>query len=399
MKLKIGSLFSGYGGLDLAAAEVLGGEVAWHCEWDDAPSKILAHHFPDIPNFRDVSLVDFTQVPSVDVLTGGFPCQDVSLAGRRAGLKDGTRSGLWSEFARAIDELHPSLVVIENVRGLLSAEADRNMEPDAWLVGDGDSRPSLRALGAVLGDLADLGYDAEWCGVRAADAGAPHGRFRVFVVAYSQGEPWRVGYGDDVPAGRGAGRLGAIAGAGSAQDSDESTRDQWGKSAPGQAEGGRARPDARGRSGTPTADADRVGRDGRAEEPGRRAVLAPVAGDQSAPTDPDNSGRERFGRLEAVERDLDRRDGTDTAWGDYEPAIRRWERMTGRLAPAPTAADGKKGGHRLSAHFVEWMMGLPDGWVTAPEIGLTRNEQLKALGNGVVPQQAALALRTLLAAS
>lgn len=73
--------------------------------------------------------------------------------------------------------------------------------------------------------------------------------------------------------------------------------------------------------------------------------------------------------------------------------------MTGRVAPAPTAADGKKGGHRLSAHFVEWMMGLPDGWVTAPEIGLTRNEQLKALGNGVVPQQAALALRTLLAAS
>ena len=70
--------------------------------------------------------------------------------------------------------------------------------------------------------------------------------------------------------------------------------------------------------------------------------------------------------------------------------------MTGRMAPAPTNPDGKKGGHRLSARFVEWMMGLPAGHVTNPAIGLTRNEQLKALGNGVVPQQAALAVRTLL---
>ena len=187
--MKIGSLFSGYGGLDLGVMSVLGGEVAWHVEFDDAPSRILAYHWPDVPNYGDVTKVDWSTVPPVDVLTGGFPCQDVSLAGARAGLKDGTRSGLWSEFARAIDTLRPSLVVIENVRGLLSAAADSDMEPCPWCVGDNEGEPCLRALGAVLGDLADLGYDARWVGVRAADAGAPHGRFRVFIVANPAGQP------------------------------------------------------------------------------------------------------------------------------------------------------------------------------------------------------------------
>ena len=134
--MKIGSLFSGYGGLDLAVEEVLGGEVAWFCEWDDAPGKILQKRFPGIPNFRDVSKVDWASVPPVDVLTGGFPCQDVSLAGGRAGLAAGTRSGLWSEFAKAISVLQPKLVIIENVRGLLSAKADSDMEWCSWCMGE-----------------------------------------------------------------------------------------------------------------------------------------------------------------------------------------------------------------------------------------------------------------------
>jgi DNA (cytosine-5)-methyltransferase 1 len=82
-------------------------------------------------------------------------------------------------------------------------------------------------------------------------------------------------------------------------------------------------------------------------------------------------------------------------WGKFAPAIERWERLT-RPAPAPTKPDGKDGAHRLSSEFTEWMMGLPEGWVTSTEIGLKRNEQLKACGNGVVPQQAELALRILL---
>jgi DNA (cytosine-5)-methyltransferase 1 len=182
--MKIGSLFSGYGGLDLAVMAVTGAEVAWHCEWDEAPSKILDKNWPGVPNYRDVSTVDFTTVEPVDILTGGFPCQDLSLAGKRAGLKEGTRSGLWLEFARAIEELKPRLVVIENVRGLLSATAQGDVEQCAWCVGETDGEPVLRALGAVSGSLADIGYDCRWTTIRASDAGAPHQRARVFIVAY-----------------------------------------------------------------------------------------------------------------------------------------------------------------------------------------------------------------------
>lgn len=84
----------------------------------------------------------------------------------------------------------------------------------------------------------------------------------------------------------------------------------------------------------------------------------------------------------------------EISWGKFGPAIRRWEKITGRLAPAPTKPDGKDGAHRLSSKFTEWMMGLPDGWIT--DCGLSRNEELKAAGNGVVPQQAEMALRLLL---
>jgi DNA (cytosine-5)-methyltransferase 1 len=182
--MKIGSLFSGYGGLDLAVTKLTGAEVAWHCEWEDAPSQILEAHFPGVPNYRDVSKVDFTQVEPVDILTGGFPCQDLSLAGKRAGLQDGTRSGLWSEFYRAIQEIKPKLVIIENVRGLLSAKADSGMEYGTEIMEQAERGTVLRALGVVLGDLADIGYDAKWTGVRASDAGAAHQRFRVFIVAY-----------------------------------------------------------------------------------------------------------------------------------------------------------------------------------------------------------------------
>ena len=88
-----------------------------------------------------------------------------------------------------------------------------------------------------------------------------------------------------------------------------------------------------------------------------------------------------------------------TEWGQYAGAIHRWEEVTGREAPAPTRADGQNGQHRLNPIFVEWMMGLEEGHVTAPEIGLSRNDQLKACGNGVVPQQAVLALTELLGLS
>ena len=184
MTYRIGSLFSGYGGLDLAVSKFWGGRVVWHCEWDDDASKVLEAHWPDVPNYRDVSTVDWEAVEPVDILTGGFPCQDVSAAGIRRGLQPGTRSGLWTEFARAISILEPKFVVIENVRGLLSAKAHSDLEWCSWCMGEADDgRPAMRALGAVLGDLAELGYDADWTSVRASDAGAPHQRSRVFILA------------------------------------------------------------------------------------------------------------------------------------------------------------------------------------------------------------------------
>lgn len=170
---RIGSLFSGYGGLDMAVEAFFGARTAWHVQYEPPDKKgredphqfaaaILAHHYPAVPNHGDITAVDYARVEPVDILTGGFPCTDVSLAGKRAGLNDGTRSGLWAHMARAIAVLNPKLVVIENVRGLLSAPADGDVEPCTWCMGDLDGEPALRALGAVLADLAELGFDAEW---------------------------------------------------------------------------------------------------------------------------------------------------------------------------------------------------------------------------------------------
>lgn len=149
-----------------------------------APSKVLEVRYPGVPNHGDVSTIDWTTVERPNVLAGGFPCQDVSLAGRRNGMSEGTRSGLWSEFAKAIDILRPDWVVIENVRGLLSADANSDVEPCTWCLGEDGHEHALRALGAVLGDLADLGFDAEWTGLPASTIGAPHGRFRIFILAW-----------------------------------------------------------------------------------------------------------------------------------------------------------------------------------------------------------------------
>ncbi len=183
-KLKVGSLFSGYGGLDLATTKVFDAEVVWHCEWEKAPSAVLDAQWPGVPNFHDVSKVDFTQVEPVDILTGGFPCQDLSVAGKRKGLTEGTRSNLWFEFHRAIVELQPKFVVIENVRGLLSGKANSELEPGSVGLEYKEGKPFLRAMGAVAGSLADIGYDCRWTTVRASDAGAPHRRERVFILAY-----------------------------------------------------------------------------------------------------------------------------------------------------------------------------------------------------------------------
>ena len=306
--MRLGELFAGYGGLGMGVQAAIGGDLAWYSEIEPAANVVMAHHHPGVPNLGDITTIDWAGVEPVDALTGGFPCQDLSHAGKGKGLRPGTRSGLWEHMAYAIDQLRPRLVVIENVRGLLSASAHCDVEPCPWCLGDdGDEHP-LRALGAVLGDLADIGYDAEWVGVRAADVGAPHGRFRVFVAAHP--------------------------------DSIGGTR----------------------RLPRPTDD-------------DRRDAAGGVEGGQPQPLDGERGG------------------SGVSLWGPYAPAIARWERVTGRPAPGPT--EPGRNGPRLSVRAVEFMMGLSDGWVTGVP-GVTRNAALKLLGNGVVWQQAELALRILL---
>ena len=188
--MKLGSLFSGYGGLDRAVHEVFDAETAWVAEFDAAPSKILAERFPGVPNLGDVTTVEWAALEPVDIIAGGSPCQDVSAAGRRAGMTEGTRSNLWVAMREAIRIIRPEWVCWENVLGALSARAtsESDVEPGQGFVGDRPDGPALRALGRVLGDLAILGYDTEWRVVRASDVGAPHQRARVFVLAHATGD-------------------------------------------------------------------------------------------------------------------------------------------------------------------------------------------------------------------
>lgn len=186
MRPALGSLFTGYGGLDLAVIDTLDADLRWVADNDPGVRRILEHRHPNTPNLGDVRRIDWTDVEPVDIIAGGFPCQDVSVGGHLAGLRPGTRSGLWSYFADAIRHLGPHMVIIENVRNLLAAPAHSGVEPCPWCVGNPRHGP-LRALGAVLGDLADLGFDAEWEVVRASDVGAAHRRARVFVVATHPG--------------------------------------------------------------------------------------------------------------------------------------------------------------------------------------------------------------------
>lgn len=187
--MKIGSLFTGTGALDKAVmANFPEARLAWHVEWDKAPQKVLAHHYPDVPTYGDISKVDWNEVEPIDILTGGFPCQDLSHAGARKGLKEGTRSGLWSQYHKAINTLRPKYIIIENVRGLLSAKASGDMEYCKTCMGDNPENV-MRALSVVLADLAESGYDAVWQDLRASDVGAPHQRQRIFIVAYASGGP------------------------------------------------------------------------------------------------------------------------------------------------------------------------------------------------------------------
>ncbi|WP_329306661.1 DNA cytosine methyltransferase [Streptomyces sp. NBC_01260] len=392
------SLCTGSGALDQAVHAVTGLPTVMVGEKDPAASRLLAARLPHVPNLGDIKAVDWVALaatrPRPAALTAGFPCQDISNAGPRGGIA-GDRSGLWKTIAQAVRHLRPRLVFLENVAALRS-----------------------RGLDVVAADLAAIGYDARWMCLRAGDpeVGACHRRDRWFAVAY--------------PA---------------AEDPHLTVGAQRRPTAPGQAQGRRARAHAGGRSGvlaspgehlrllpTPAA-ADGTGGPGLSDKrqggmnlrtavtllptPAARdwksgasnligtnsrplnevivnLLPTPKASDgpHGGPNQPDTAGHYYLpGQAVRLDGQWVATNGTD-----YGPAIRRWEQVLGRPAPEPTEP-GTKNNRRLSPAFVEWMMGADPGWVTGTDLGLSRSDQLKILGNGVVIHQAHTAYRTLLA--
>jgi DNA (cytosine-5)-methyltransferase 1 len=160
LKPTVGSLFAGIGGLDLGF-ERAGFKSVWQVEIDPYCTKVLAKNFPEAERYEDVRKVGRHNLRPVDIIVGGFPCQDISVAGKGIGIVPGSRSGLWSEMCRIISELRPKFVLVENVTALLR-----------------------RGMGRVLGDLADIGYDAEWRIISALEGGGIHRRERVWIIAY-----------------------------------------------------------------------------------------------------------------------------------------------------------------------------------------------------------------------
>ena len=169
-KVRILDLFSGIGGFTLAAEHVWGDdlEIVGHCDINDYCEKVLEKNFPGTPYFKDVQKLSSENLGEVNIICGGFPCQDISQAGKGLGIEKGERSGLWSEFHRLIGDLRPTFAVIENVSAL-----------------------TLRGLNIVLRDLAEIGYDAEWQCIGAYQIGAKHRRDRIWVIAYPNSNEFR----------------------------------------------------------------------------------------------------------------------------------------------------------------------------------------------------------------
>ena len=304
--MKVGSLFTGYGGLDTA----VGGELAWYAEIDKAACEVLANRYPGVPNLGDITKIDWTQVEPVDVLTGGYPCQPFSHAGLRKGKNDARH--LWPHVRDAIHTLRPEYAVLENVGGHLTL-----------------------GFANVLSDLATIGFDAEWGTFRASSVGAPHQRKRLFIIAYP--------------------------------------------------------------------DSTRRGEHGRAVTIQQKLVATQHDSDTTTDTDSDGHGEQLHSRgMASVEEQTksstqqwersrgESNPGSD--WGKYTPVIRQWESVVNRTAPVPTIPH--KDRQRLNPVFVEWMMGLDEGHVTGH--GLSFAQELKMLGNGVVPQQARAAVAQLM---
>jgi len=379
VKPRLISLCTGYGGLEMGLR--LAGidfELAAVADPDPAASTVLAHHHPDVPNLGDitavnwttngpVAAVDWSSLGPVDILTAGYPCQPFSLAGHRKGTEDDRH--IWPAVAYAVRVLRPGLVLLENVPGHLSL-----------------------GFGRVLADLAGLGYVGSWRCVRADDIGAAHRRNRIFIAAWpadtaGQGlETWRQGRAGGGAASHadgaafGAQPLSLTGSGGTAVAGD-----------PGEGDGGLTllptpRASARENRQTKRTPSQIAGEHG-------LSLAAEICSLLPSPraTDGTHGGPNQRGSSGGLMLP-----SAVQPWhfGKYQAATDRWASVLGRPAPEPTEPNGADA-VRLAAPFTEWLMGLPAGWVTDL---VDRNDALRLLGNGVVPLQAAAAIRELVAA-
>ena len=360
MTLTVGSLFSGIGGIDLGL-ERAGMTVKWHSEIDPYACRVLKKHWPDVPNLGNIKEIDWAKVEPVDVIAGGYPCQPFSTAGKRQGDKD--ERHLWPYFLRAISELRPRFALLENVRGHLSMGFDR-----------------------VLGDLAEIGYDAEWQIVSAASVGAPHRRDRIICVAYPS-EQYSNGESDytrnstqpeTVPQSGNGGRSTNVADADCCNPSDGR------QCANVQSKGTSWRDDGSG-SGS------NIG----------QISLGSSFKDPSNVADTNSEGSQGSGRVQGRESQSCRFDilGTDTRWSSEVSDNERVGYGEHGIATdiATTSRIWRHDRNRTEG-YVGWQW-----WETEPDVGRvahgipSRVDRLRGLGNAVVPQVAEYVGRMIMA--
>jgi DNA (cytosine-5)-methyltransferase 1 len=336
--MKIGSLCTGYGGLDMAVESYFDAEMVWCAEIDKYASALIEQRF-NKPNLGDIKQIDWANVEPIDILTAGYPCQPFSTAGARKGEND--ERHIWPYISKAISILRPKIVVLENVRGHLSL-----------------------GFKEVLKDLAKNGYDARWQIVRASDVGAPHQRARLFIIAYPKSrrsgcEPCRISESNA--------RFGCSCNFVTYPISERLQRNRSAQ------RGIRSQIIANSNS-----DAREESRRTDREVPRESAGLQPRQDIGQTRCEHGCSG-------EIITNSND----TRGIWSvpRLSQRFNSSDEMCLQELP-PTLAEGK-----LNAKFVEYMMGLPTGWVT--DLDLSRTQQLKMLGNGVVPQQAYYALQLL----
>lgn len=366
-------LFEGYGGTSMAAARALGPlNTLWVSDIKPASITLLRHRHPDVPNLGNLKLIHWPRTVRAygrpDLVTASWPCQPHSSAGKRLGEAD--PRALWPNVVDAIAALRPRIFLGENV---------------ARITSNGELRRVVRSL-------ADLGYVGAWRVQRASDVYAPHRRERCFVVAVDPAAYAHAGGQRPHIAHTSAGEPDASGGGQLTLLPTPAARDGKGVMPRGPRADGYARsiaqldlPGAIQLLPTPTA---RLG-----DSSVRGADAARYRGPRSM-----NGRRSNLDDCVAAVDErapwmADRLPG-GSYWGVYSEAIARWGCAFDREAPAPTQL-GTKGQPQLSPGFVEWMMGLPQGHVTGVP-GLTRNQQLSLLGDGVVPQQGAAAFSFLL---